>query len=292
MAKEDFCFTYYDGDAARDKAHLNRLERGAYDDVISAQRKFGHLTITQIKKVLSTDFPNCWDALEWVLKKDDKDKFYIEWVDKSIEKMRKHSEKQKENVSKRWKKDTTVLPPYQSGNTNGDTKPIPLEDGDEYVTEIISLIEKHSDVSIGEGEKKPISMLVLKMVKIFLDANPEYFFHKETDYHACLQIAYNIAEMKKWTAESVVNVRMEDCLRSWQAIVLFIKKDNWLGTRSLTDLSQIKEWQRLVQKMQQEKNGTNKQSSQQRVSPKAAGSHKFADKTVSIITSGIDGSGQ
>ncbi len=39
MAKEDFCFTYYDGDAARDMAHMNRLERGAYTDVIISQRK-------------------------------------------------------------------------------------------------------------------------------------------------------------------------------------------------------------------------------------------------------------
>lgn len=134
MAKEDFCFTYYDGDAARDKAHMTRLQRGAYDDIISAQRKRGHLSIDDIKRVLSKDFEECWPALEWVLKKDEAQNFFIEWVDKSIEKMRKHSEKQKEKVNARWSKnkpdayqnDTTVLPQ----NNHGTDSVIPLENED------------------------------------------------------------------------------------------------------------------------------------------------------------------
>ena len=44
MAKADFCFTYYDGDATRDMAHMNRLERGAYTDVVIQQRQRGHLS--------------------------------------------------------------------------------------------------------------------------------------------------------------------------------------------------------------------------------------------------------
>lgn len=115
MAKEDFCFTYYDGDAARDKAHMTRLERGAYDDIISAQRKRGHLSLDDIKRVLSKDFNECWASLEWILKKDAEQKFFIEWVDKSIAKMRANSKKQKEKVDKRWKKDTESIPRYNHG---------------------------------------------------------------------------------------------------------------------------------------------------------------------------------
>lgn len=145
VAKEDFCFTYYDGDAARDKAHMNRLQRGAYDDIISAQRKRGHLSIDDIKRVLSGDFDLCWPALEWVLKVDEQQKFFIEWVDKSIEKMRKHSEKQKEKVNVRWGKnksneyqnDTTVLPRY----SNGIDPVIPLEDGNGNEDVIESVLE-------------------------------------------------------------------------------------------------------------------------------------------------------
>ncbi len=137
MAKEDFCFTYYDGDAARDKAHMTRLERGAYDDIISAQRKRGHLSVDDIKRVLSKDFIECWQSLEWILKIDAEGKYFIEWVDKSIAKMRANSQKQKEKVDKRWKKDTdpiprynhskeTVVPfyEYENGNEDGIVKEI------------------------------------------------------------------------------------------------------------------------------------------------------------------------
>lgn len=126
MAKEDFCFTYYDGDAARDKAHMTRLERGAYDDIISAQRKRGHLSIDDIKRVLSKDFTECWPSLEWILKVDGEGKYFIEWVDKSILKMQAHSKKQKEKVDKRWGNgNTESIPRYK----NGIDPVIPLEDG-------------------------------------------------------------------------------------------------------------------------------------------------------------------
>lgn len=115
MAKEDFCFTYYDGDAARDKAHMTRLERGAYDDLISAQRKRGHLSIEDIRRVLSKDFNECWPSLEWILRKDAEEKYFIEWVDKSIAKMRANSKKQKEKVEKRWNKCTETIPRYNNG---------------------------------------------------------------------------------------------------------------------------------------------------------------------------------
>lgn len=130
MAKEDFCFTYYDGDAARDKAHMSRLERGAYDDLISAQRKRGHLSLEDIKKVLSKDFDSCWDSMEWVLTKDNHGKFYIEWVDMSLEKMRRNSEKQKIKADKRWNKDTNSMP----RDSHGINPAIPIienEDGNE-----------------------------------------------------------------------------------------------------------------------------------------------------------------
>ncbi|MEO6548286.1 MAG: hypothetical protein ABIN94_09810, partial [Ferruginibacter sp.] len=70
MAKEDFCFNYYDGDAARDMAHMNRLERGAYSDLVMSQRKFGHLGMHLIKKTLGHDFNDVWEAIEVVLIKD------------------------------------------------------------------------------------------------------------------------------------------------------------------------------------------------------------------------------
>src|SRR5690606_13946482 len=124
MAKEDFCFTYYDGDAARDTTHMNRLERGAYHDLVISQRKFGHLTLDQIKKVLGRDFEECWPAIELILQRDPDGKFFIEWLDTSITKMRKQSTKQRQNVTKRYQTPTTDVPKdslvIPLGNENGD----------------------------------------------------------------------------------------------------------------------------------------------------------------------------
>jgi hypothetical protein len=133
MAKEDFCFTYYDGDAARDTTHMNRLERGAYHDVVISQRKFGHLTIEQVKKILGKDFIDCWPAIELIMKIDTEGKFFIEWLDTSIIKSRKHSKKQTENVTKRYQTSTKHLPkeemvtPLGDGNEDGNDNEVVIE---------------------------------------------------------------------------------------------------------------------------------------------------------------------
>lgn len=135
MAREDFCFTYYDGDAARDKAHMTRLQRGAYDDIISAQRKRGHLSLDDIKRVLSKDFEECWPAMEWILKIDAEQKFFIEWVDKSLAISRENSERQRKRKQEWWDKknkeqnDTTVKPRLDSGTGAVEPKEYEIEIG-------------------------------------------------------------------------------------------------------------------------------------------------------------------
>lgn len=99
MAKEDFCFTYYDGDALRDMSHMNRLERGCYNDIVLQQRKFGRLTLEQIKKVLGKDFEECWPSVNLVLIFED-GKYFIKWLETSIDKMRAHAQNQSENGKK------------------------------------------------------------------------------------------------------------------------------------------------------------------------------------------------
>ena len=124
MAKEDFCFTYYDGDAARDMAHMTRLERGAYTDILISIRKFGHLTKDQITKILSRDFNECFPAIELVLKEDEQGKYFIEWLENSQIKAKKHSNKQRNNRSGATKQEpndnqnTCLVAPL--GNENED----------------------------------------------------------------------------------------------------------------------------------------------------------------------------
>jgi uncharacterized protein YdaU (DUF1376 family) len=163
---------------------------------------------------------------------------------------RKHAEKQKENVLKR----------YQT-STKPSTKNLPLEDENEIEYILCRIREIDKEGTVTAELEKHFLMLILKMMEVFRKANPDYFFHKETDYGACLQIAYHIATMKKWTKESVVNGKMTDCLDSWQTIVEFVKEDKWFSSRSLSDLASIKEWQRLVQQMKKIENGTHQKSS-------------------------------
>lgn len=103
MAKADFCFNFYDGDATRDMAHMNRLERGAYMDVLVQQRQRGHLSIDDLKKFLSKDFDAVWAALEWVMKKDGGGKFFIEWLETSEARSKTHSRLQKDRRSGKTK---------------------------------------------------------------------------------------------------------------------------------------------------------------------------------------------
>lgn len=126
MAKSDFCFTYYDGDATRDMSHMNRLERGAYTDLIIIQRKFGHLTLDRIKKTLGKDFVECWESISVVLKQDQEQLFYIEWLEISERKAKKHAEKQSEN-----RKGKTNSEPNATKQQPNNNQTKPLEDGDE-----------------------------------------------------------------------------------------------------------------------------------------------------------------
>lgn len=128
MAKEDFCFTYYDGDAARDTTHMNRLERGAYHDLIISQRKFGHLTLDQVKKILGRDFAECWPAVELIMKVDADGKFFIEWLEISISKMRAQSKHQSENGKKGGRPKAKQNPTESQSIT--EQKPLGDGDGD------------------------------------------------------------------------------------------------------------------------------------------------------------------
>jgi hypothetical protein len=95
MAK-DPAFLFYDGDAARDVSHMNRLERGCYFDFIQAQKKFGPLSLDRIKKILGKDFEDCWPSLQMCLTYEE-DTYIISWLQFSIEKRQKYSEGRAKN---------------------------------------------------------------------------------------------------------------------------------------------------------------------------------------------------
>lgn len=93
---KDPAFLFYPADAAEDVSHMNRLERGCYFDIVQAQKKFGRLNLSLIKKILGHDFDGCWDSIKICLSYVD-DMYFIEWLENSIEKRKAYSESRKNN---------------------------------------------------------------------------------------------------------------------------------------------------------------------------------------------------
>lgn len=191
MAKEDFCFTFYDGDATRDASHMNRLERGAYYDLIIAQRKFGRLSIEQIRKILGKDFTEVWPALELSLVCAD-GFYFVEWVEKSLEQSRKHSRHQSENGKKggRPGKNKPEQKPLESQlkpNTNPtESQKKPLEDG--YGDEdVLGSVFESEDLGKSENPLRE-DLIIPQMAEVWKTTFPTYTFNRERDYKALGEI--------------------------------------------------------------------------------------------------------
>lgn len=254
MAKEDFCFTYYDGDAARDKAHMTRLERGAYDDIISAQRKKGHLSLNDIKRVLSKDFDQCWPSLEWILIKDGEGKFFIEWVDISVLKSKANSQKNKDRINEYWRKVEAgeIIPKNKSGNTktiprnkNGIPPVIPLGDGNGNGN-------GNGNTDFGKSE----NLLVPSMVSEFVKLNPAYPVDEKLDYPQMFEVATKIKLYERLPKQITEPETAEKIKRRWGEMVSHIRADAHLCKYSLTQIN--KHFQSIVQS---EKNGSKKSNS-------------------------------
>lgn len=93
---KDPAFLFYDGDAAKDVSHMNRIERGCYFDFLQAQRKFGPMPLPTIKKILGRDFDECWNSLNMCLTYVN-DMYFIAWLKDSTEKRQKYSEGRSKN---------------------------------------------------------------------------------------------------------------------------------------------------------------------------------------------------
>lgn len=94
--KRDPAFLFYDGDASRDVSHMNRLEKGAYFDIIMAQRKFGPMNLEFVKKILGKDFDSVWEGIKPVMTYV-KNMYSISWLADSIKKRKKYCESRSKN---------------------------------------------------------------------------------------------------------------------------------------------------------------------------------------------------
>jgi hypothetical protein len=98
---KDPAYLFYDGDAAKDVSHMNRLERGAYFDILQTQRKFGRMSLEIIKKVLGQDFDKTWEAIKIILTYvEDKQHYFVLWLEESCIKRQKYCESRSVNRTK------------------------------------------------------------------------------------------------------------------------------------------------------------------------------------------------
>ena len=98
------------------------------------------------------------------------------------------------------------------------------------------------------GFKIGEDMIVLEMIKVWKKYNPAYLEDKESDYTACLQMAYKIARIKGWKEGDVINFRELDAVMSWGKIMAFVSIDAFLKNLPLKSLNN--NFQMVVQKMQ------------------------------------------
>lgn len=184
----DPAFLFYDGDAAKDVSHLNRLERGCYFDLIQAQRKFGGYTVEQARKILGKDFEDCWPALEMILSKSDEGKYYIDWIADSTENRRKYAEKQRKRIQEYWDKKK------KQDEYRGISVDIPLENENEE--EIINSITPEMKIV----PKEEIKLEEVGSEKVSIAANLVWK-DKRWKESICTGLSITMEELQKWMAK-------------------------------------------------------------------------------------------
>lgn len=95
------------------------------------------------------------------------------------------------------------------------------------------------------------SGLPAAMVEIFVKAFPGYPRQDHRDFAACLQIAYQIADLNGWTWHSALNGRMDDVLGKWSEIVSWITSSSWFRTKEISFLND--KFQGIIQAKNNEK---------------------------------------
>jgi uncharacterized protein YdaU (DUF1376 family) len=144
MAK-DPAFLFYSSDFLSGIADLTMEERGQYITLLCLQHQKGNLT----EKTIKIAVPNISTDVLSKFIKDEDGNYFNKRLSEEILKRKTHSERQRENVLKRWNK-------TNDGNTNEDTNNIPNKyDGN---TMVIPLENENEDVNINDIENYKLNI--------------------------------------------------------------------------------------------------------------------------------------
>lgn len=136
---KDPAMLFYTSDFLTGVTLLNMKERGQYITLLCLQQQLGHMTLKQMQTAVG----KLSEAVMGKFIQDDDGLYYNRRADIEINKRKAHSQKQRENVQKRWNKETEEIPkdvPKEYGGIyDGITTVIPLENENENRNENINL---------------------------------------------------------------------------------------------------------------------------------------------------------
>ena len=144
MTNKDPAYLFYPSDFTMGTFGWNYEQIGKYITLLNLQHsKGGYLKEKDIKRILDFENEDDKEILDKFI--NDEKGYYNKRLLSEIERRKTHSEKQRANVMKRWKKkDTMVIPKGYDGNT--DVIPLETETETEAITtnknETLIVIEK------------------------------------------------------------------------------------------------------------------------------------------------------
>lgn len=189
-----------------------------------------------------------WEPIMRQLKRD---------LAKYEDKKRKWSEAGKKSAESKRQQNSTESTNVENVQQNSTESTVTVNVNDTVTDSVtVTVTERERDenpppfISEQEIEDHQITqMLVPEMFAVWKAKKPAYISHKETDYHALLEIAYHIAAFKGWKRPLVVSSFKDECLTSWGKIVDFILTQGWYADKTLDYFARGNVWQELVNKM-------------------------------------------
>ena len=228
MKAKDPAFLFYPADASQDTQFMNRLERGAYFDLVKGQRIYGGYTVVQLRKILGNDFDAVWPSLELVMEFDG-ERYHVGWLKLSLYKREEYSKKQSDRVSKRW-------------NNGGNTVVLPKKEN-EIVNETV--IEDKSKIETEKTKRKVFVRPELKEVLDWMrNANMAAGnLWKDERIVAEAKKFWNYYESKGWVVGRSPMKKWDAAARNWMNNAN--KFDNGNGTTTKSGTKQAVDYNRV-----------------------------------------------
>lgn len=244
MAKNP-SFSFYTSDFLTETIFLSFEDRGKLITLFCLQHQLGHLTKEQIQKV-------CGKISAEVMKffqLDEEGKYFCEKIDVAKNKREKFIEKQRENGSKKWKKekfgkdlaDAKVMPKENFGKDLA--MPFENENEIEKEEEIENEIEevKEKDIDKRERKKSPQAEVFEYFAKLYKNETNIDYLGKRIDY-------INLAKLIKKYGKALVIQKINWLLVGCKHSVFFFSRD--ISDFNISTLTT--QWDRILPKLTEE----------------------------------------